>query len=252
MKATWYKGRNNWGDILNKELIEKISGEKVEWIKPDDKSNIHRYYCIGSILQWVQVDNASVWGTGFIAQDRRLKFKPKIHAVRGPLTRKILLEQGFDCPEVYGDPALLYPRFYNPDIKKKYKLGIIPHYIDQDRKWITKMSENQDILIIDITSGINNVVNQIKSCENIASSSLHGIIAGDSYGIPSVWIKLSDKVLGNGFKFKDYFLSVNRKDIKPLIVKANSSIEEVYEKLKNWNKIEIDLDKLMDVCPFKK
>ena len=49
----------------------------------------------------------------------------KVLAVRGPLSRNYLLENGVDCPDVYGDPALLFPKYYKPHIYKKYKLGII-------------------------------------------------------------------------------------------------------------------------------
>ena len=71
-----------------------------------------------------------VWGTGCIAPGRIGQTPKKIYAVRGPLTKKELDKRGISCPEIYGDPALLFPQIYNPKIEKKYKLGIIPHYID--------------------------------------------------------------------------------------------------------------------------
>jgi pyruvyltransferase len=53
-------------------------------------------------------------------------------------------------------------------------------------------------------------VKQIHECEYILSSSLHGIIIADSYGIPAYHIELSDKIIGGQWKFKDYYESVKR------------------------------------------
>ena len=85
----------------------------------------------------------------------------------------------------------------------------------------------------------------------IAASSLHGVIAADAYGVPSTWIELSDKVIGKGFKFRDYFMSVGRTDREPLIVNETTKLKEVYDKFYDY-KINIDLDKLWEACPFRK
>ena len=46
---------------------------------------------------------------------------------------------------------------------------------------------------------------ELTSCAAIASSSLHGLIFGEAYGLPTLWLRVSDKVIGGGFKFADWF-----------------------------------------------
>ena len=248
----------NWGDALNPVLIQKISG-KTPLIATKYTYNIRNrpvYSVVGSTLEKANTNNCGrgnliVWGTGFISNRGRLKVQPKkICAVRGPLTRELLLKQGHECPEVYGDPALLYPGFYTPDSQKRYKLGIIPHYVDKSHATLNNFQDDPDILIIDILGGIHNVIDQICNCQKIASSSLHGIIAADSYGIPSTWVKFSDGVVGNGFKFFDYFTSVGRTDEGPLAIQEGSSIDDILDNYYHY-KLSLDLEELWEVCPFR-
>ena len=247
----------NWGDALNPILIQKISGKPI-LIVTQHTYNIRNksvYSVIGSTLRQANANNCGhknlvVWGTGFISSQDRLKVQPKeICAVRGPLTRELLLKQGYKCPDIYGDPALLYPKYYKPELRKKYKLGIIPHLIDKKEIFLRNFQNDPDILIIDVFSGINNFVDQICICEKIASSSLHGIIAADAYGVPSTWIKFSDNVTGNGFKFFDYFKSVGRTDGKPLVIQENSSIDDILETFYRY-RLDIDLSELWEACPL--
>ena len=87
---------------------------------------------IGSILDR-GTKSSIIWGAGLISEDSEpIEIPKKIYAVRGPKTREKLLKSGIDCPEIYGDPALLLPKIYNPKIEKKYELGVIPHYIDKN------------------------------------------------------------------------------------------------------------------------
>ena len=104
LKVRWAR-LANWGDAINPILIEKLSGQTPVLVNENPD-----YLCVGSVLQWA-TKNTTVWGTGFIGEDRRLPCSVNIRAVRGPLTRNIILNQGFKCPEVYGDPAMLYTRF---------------------------------------------------------------------------------------------------------------------------------------------
>lgn len=210
------------------------------------------YYVIGSVLGWSTSSNCEIWGSGFISEHSMFRSIPrKIHAVRGPLTRNKVLEQNVECPEVYGDPALLYPMFYKPRVEKRYKYGLVPHYIDHDSEWIQKFENRKDVKIINVIDPtINRFVDEVNSCEIILSSSLHGIICGDSYGIPSYWIKLSDKVIGDGFKFRDYFLSVKRPDAGPVIPRLKDTLEDIEKRFFPYE-LSINLEMLYNACPFK-
>lgn len=254
----WKCIKNNWGDAIAEYLAEQLSGGKVKWYHGEDVStNDIRYTVTGSINQWLKNNNTVIWGTGFISNISQLYINPlEICAVRGPKTREKMIKFGQECPEIYGDPVLLMPRFFNPKIEKKYKYGLIPHYVDYNNPWIQKYSNNKDVKIIRITNTPEEVkehrfVKELLECEVILSSSLHGLICADAYGIPSYWIELSDKVVGNGFKFLDYFMSVNRPDTKAIRIKPYSLIRDFSSSFHTY-KIDIDLEKLYDSCPFKK
>lgn len=257
INITWWGDNGNWGDILNPHLVSLLSGIDKDNINKihleDDSDSYNKYYCIGSILNHTYSNNYEVWGSGIENPFVGLQSKPKkIHAVRGPLTRETIINQGYECPEIYGDPALLYSRFYTPKVNKKYKYGIIPHFLHKDHPWLDKFKDNPEVIIIDVQDfTINRFVDQINECEIIFSSALHGIICADSYNIPSYWIDLSDGGQVNKFKFHDYFLSVGRPLIEPIVPKKDDQIQDFLPLLYNYS-TDIDLDKLLEACPFKK
>tara|TARA_B110000285_G_scaffold140891_1_gene157636 strand:- start:217 stop:834 length:618 start_codon:yes stop_codon:yes gene_type:complete len=157
--------------------------------------------------------NDIVWGTGCISPEEIGLPPLKVYSVRGPLTRKELINKGIKTPKIYGDPALLFPEIYNPKPNPKYKYGLIPHYIDftdlKSLEVITRL-ESQGVKIINITAGVFNFIDELLQCSNILSSSLHGLIASDAYNIPNTRVKLSDKLAGGDFKFNDYSLSMGK------------------------------------------
>jgi pyruvyltransferase len=257
INAIWW-GSKNWGDALNPILIEHLSGLKPFLVREysENLKNEPIYSVIGSILDWPIfkeeriLRNTIIWGTGFMIESGRLPGKPRqICAVRGPLTRDNILKSGIQCPDTYGDPALLYPRMYRPTLNKDCKLGIIPHHMEKDTDYFRNFRNYPEIKIIDIEAPINTVVDQICSCKYIASSSLHGIIIADAYGVPSVYLKISDRVVGDGFKFRDYFGSVGRSETEPLVVSENTTIDDILERVSHY-KIDIDLNELLEACPF--
>ncbi|NVK54107.1 MAG: polysaccharide pyruvyl transferase family protein [Alteromonadaceae bacterium] len=209
----------NWGDMINIDILEHISDSKVV-----DCPLGYRVHLlgIGSVLVTAN-KNSIVWGSGFISENQKVKSKPlKVCAVRGPKSRAMLLEQDIECPEVFGDPALLLPEIYSPpQLKEKpYKLGIVPHYDHKNHPWIKKMAKLHDVKIIDIQQqGIHGFIDDILECQHIASSSLHGIIAADAYKIPNCRILLADM---NHFKFDDYHLGIGVEKYNTLNIKTGN------------------------------
>ncbi len=252
--AYWSRGKTlatNWGDALNPWIIAQLSKKTVFHIKDVlNFGNTSVYVAIGSVLQSVNHKNLVVWGAGFMYENASLRVRPKkVLLVRGPLSRKIMIRSGVDCPPNYGDPALLMSTLYEPKNRKEYRLGIIPHHIDYQSKALQTIRGNDEIKIIDITSGIKKVVDESNKCEIIASSSLHGLILADSYSIPSVWLKLSNNVLGNDFKFYDYYSSIKYNSPKPILcydyIDVNKTTTEASIK-------EIDLTDIVNSCPFNR
>lgn len=252
------KSKENYGDLLGKYLVEKISASKVTFVNPR-KFSIYNYFkplyfTIGSILANVK-GKAVVWGSGIITKDAKVN-PATFLAVRGPHTRNRLLELGYKCPEVYGDPAILLPQFFNPKVTKKYKYGIIPHYVDF--KQLKELIHNPEYKVIDLmTNDIEDVTIQILECEKIISTSLHGVIVPQAYGIPSIWIKFSDKIFGDNIKYKDYFDSMGI-PFYNINITTNDFNDEFFEQCFNSNQalpskelLELNTNNLLKVCPFK-
>lgn len=248
--------KSNWGDDINYWFFREIMQERLmnyDWSLITKW--LHKPYItgIGSILTLFDVDNSIVWGTGIISSTEKIVGTPKkVLAVRGPLTRKRLLEQGINCPEVYGDPALLLPRFYVPNVEKRYKLGLIPHYTDFKNPLLDALRANKDVLVIDIAHYNHwlDFIDQLCSCEAIASSSLHGLIISEAYNIPNLWIKLQNPGLSDDFKFHDFFLSLGH-DRPPYVIVKSPDLHDLLIETTKWKRGKLDVQPLLDSCPFR-
>lgn len=222
----WLGGKN-FGDGVVKVFWDKIIGKKQVY---NHISSLH-YITIGSILCKVN-QNSIVFGSGFISADgdlgggnfksnsSRLIHKPhNVIAVRGPRTREKLLKFGVECPENYGDPLILLPC-----ICKKIKhiddeiVGIIPHYIDKDKKTLSTLinylrNNGYIVNLVNIMVGDNyeELITQVIECKYIISSSLHGVILGIIYMKKTIYTSFSCSVMGGDYKFYDFFESLNIK-----------------------------------------
>lgn len=273
-----YWNAPNFGDLLSPYIIEKLSSSKIEYkykgkrwytefikrlingdfkslkhiLKPWDKTLI----AVGSVIAWGN-KKSQVWGSGLLRSTEDVEVG-QIYAVRGRFTREVLVNKGYNVPEVYGDPAILLPLIYTPQtIGSKEDIGIIPNW--EEFEYFYKEYHNQ-YNIIDLRSrDIENVINQICSCHYILSTSLHGLIVAHTYGIKAIWIKKSD-IQTDGIKFKDYFSSVNLKTYHPFtnfnnILVQKENIHSFFEdnneiSLPNIEYLKKVRSDLLSVAPF--
>ena len=198
----------NLGDFLSKIVVDYFAP------KSDGCSNkkTKTLYAIGSILGF-RCQDAVVWGSGLISsQNFELLHKTRfscldIRAVRGPKTREKLLELGKKCPMVYGDPAILMPKIYQPEYnEKKYDVSVVLHYVDKDM--VVPDGVNK---IEIITDDYKKFIDEIVASKLIISSSLHGIILAETYGVPAVFLNTNGTKVP--FKYEDWYNSTNRYDI---------------------------------------
>lgn len=216
----------NLGDELGKVVIDwMLSNYKDGVITRDTWVKKKKFFVsIGSAVL-ASYQNATFWGTGVMYEypafralfHSRLFRKLDFRAVRGPLTRDYVIKLGHKCPEIYGDPAILMPMIYTPAIeKKKYDYAIIPQYVTENT---VRKNYPQEKIISMNTNDYEEVINQIASCKKVITSSLHGVILAEVYGVPAVWYRGLPKTVD--FKYLDYYYSTGRRYV-PLL----STIEE--------------------------
>lgn len=244
MKTYYWTGRKNFGDLLTPLLIKRFCRLDSQWSLPKDAELV----CIGSILEHLPLEyNGYIGGCGFLHEKSWANFEAsKVLAVRGPLTYKYILWKGGKRPAniVLADPGLLADELVG-DQDKIYDLGLVPHWTDRELEK-NKIFLKYNPKIIRVGEDPLEVIKQIGQCKKIVSSSLHGIILADAFGIPRR-IEISPKVIerptqeGGLFKWHDYSESIGMKleigvtqepDRNKIIEKQNE-LFDVFEEIKS-------------------
>lgn len=271
IKLYYYK-YPNIGDILNEFLIHRLFHIDI-FIENYSTADM---MAIGSIFDrlfenwWVNSQEAKlrenadknhllhIWGTGMIKHyDTPAKLiRPiKVHALRGALSKKQLEKSmGRQISCVLADPGLLAPLLLDKIPPKKYDVGIIPHYVDADLDvFQTMKSEYPNSVFIDVKAEPMEVLKTIASCKAIVSTSLHGLIIADSFNIPNLWCESSDKIIGEGFKYRDYYSSYGL-NVEPFNLR-NGDIPSVDNIISNYQISFSDVIKkqkqLLKCFPYK-
>lgn len=264
---TYFCSIPNIGDILNWFMLDGLFGINVI----EENCNRSELVAIGSILDEFLVekndqeksyykddtDLLHVWGTGFkyMHNSEHQLIRPiKVHALRGDYTRRSLskiMDMNIEC--VLGDPGILVSLFWNKEENKKYDVGIIPHYVDQKDKNIERLYKSyNNVIMIDVTKNPLDVIKEISECKVILSTSLHGLIIADSFGIPNKWCECSDKVAGQGYKFHDYYSAFH---LEEEAFDLRTGATPMIDKVKNEYKLTLEMVKqkqkeLLDCFPI--
>lgn len=247
---TYFTYKTNFGDLMSPWLLEKMTSRKV--IRAD--TTRPHYVMIGSIIN-KGTPQSIFWGTGTYGTEakREVDAEAQYTAVRGPLTRSKLgaaMGFGIDVPPVYGDPALLAPLYFYPKVKVTHEYGVVVRW--KERSW-AKAKYGPGVKLIDFARGdIEEVIRDMLSCRRILSSSLHGLIVADAYGIPNAWLA-SGTPRGGEFKFHDYFASVRK--LRTVQVFDPAAQEVTADLLRDslefdGRLIDFNYRTLLDACPF--
>lgn len=205
LRLHWSRSKPNFGDALSPMICEHLYGGPIAY------ASINRcdLVAVGSLLQRKKegflARRIAVWGTGLISAVPPARSKHHYAAVRGCETRGCIRDIDPDVP--LGDPGLLvHFLLKKPGGPKTHRVGLICHYKDKADPTVRRLCDRHaDIVEIDIFAPVDHILRQIAACEVVFSSAMHGLIAADALRIPNAWIKLSERVKGGGFKFRDYY-----------------------------------------------
>lgn len=202
----------NFGDALSPVMVALCTGLGAKRIPT--KSKTPRLAAVGTIAHGFSGGDVWFWGTGCSSHqnpsaksEERIPYTPPadtgvtVKATRGPFSEALLTKKG---PGVYGDPVWVLPRFYRPEIKKRWKVGAILHLSELNdrayeahpspriRRYDIPESLKSDIHLINTVTpisadAIRERLDEILACERIVSTSLHGMVLAETYGIPCLY-----------------------------------------------------------------
>ena len=199
--------RLNFGDELTPPLVERLTGRRVVWGAPDRCDLVGAGSVIQMILKKQGSNQPRIWGSGFIREAAHGEEPVRLDAlaVRGRSTLPRV--DGITSRTIaLGDPGILAPVLLDGPVRKRYSLGVIPHYHDVTSPVVQRMQDlSPDVRVINVAWTPEEVAREIAACDVVISSSLHGLIFSDALGVPNAHIRLSDRLKGGLYKFHDYY-----------------------------------------------
>lgn len=205
-------GDANLGDALSAVVVAALSGLDIKRSAFD--SDTERLAAVGTIGHAFCRGKVHFWGTGFdMARNRNGALAgyqlPEdtdiaVHAVRGRETAVALRQRGLHVPENYGDPVWFLPKIFPAHVEKTHDLGVIVHISELEtpnaaslvkaaiERYRIPAEFSSRIRIINTyapasITGLKAKVEEIVSCRRILSTSLHGLVIAETYGIPCAW-----------------------------------------------------------------
>lgn len=202
MLSYWWRERPNFGDLLTPLLLKHFVGVETEWSPAHDADLIST----GSILGHVpRTWKGHILGSGKLFERDEVPTDSTVWALRGPISAK-----GIRGDFALGDPGLIADELVGPQ-NKRWKIGILPHWSDSVLTKRTEWDRYEPVRIHPTWHPLD-VLATIGACEKIVTSSLHGVILADAFGIPRRFehaARLDHE--GGHLKHRDYNASIGHK-----------------------------------------
>lgn len=231
-RAWWWHYDSNFGDLLTPYILPRYGIAPI--LKPTNSIDM---IGIGSILAALPDGyEGIVWGTGSTGNEEVLPSQARVLAVRGKLTWARLGEPDITA---LGDPGLLM-RELVPSSRKRWRLGVVPHLTHRKSPVFEGLLAQDGVKFIDVSKGPRRVARDISSCSAIVSSSLHGVILADSYGIPASWSIPEPVVNGGDFKFLDHETAVNPPSSRQIFLKGDEIVADLISGTVCADSIEVE------------
>lgn len=240
----------NLGDALSPVIVSALSGLPIVHQRFD--SPFERLASVGTIGHGLKNGSVHLWGTGIDGKrhpyHRHLTYyeRPEnteftIHALRGPFSARVFEKQGIPVSDVYGDPVMLLPGIMAPATEKTHELGIVVHISelrelkdgaavrgDLGRYYIPEDLRGSVKIITTLTdanlSALEDRVREMTACKRILSTSLHGLVIAETYGIPCAYFRpfgrgplqvdLMDEQVFLDHRIRDYYAGMGLKTLR--------------------------------------
>jgi pyruvyltransferase len=194
-RVFYWRGHSNFGDELALTIIRRLTRYSPVW-SPARSAELVVTGSIASMLPagW----HGTVAGICCARPEVFDATKATVLALRGHLTRAHTLLAAGSPEPVLGDPGLLASLLV-PRPLRTGGLAIVPHWQDRDltKKWGDRGT------LVRVENDPLAVIRAIALSDRVVSSSLHGIIVADAYGIERMWDP-HPATQGAGFKFYDH------------------------------------------------
>lgn len=223
LKVNYVGGANIGDGVFPYMLLQE--GIPFSWTHHSEHKKI---ISTGSIIGIGSKKDTIIWGSGIIDVNQKMHPEAIPYSVRGKYSA-----MACNSPNIsLGDPALALPHFFKKEkyvnIKREPVIGLIPHLIEFD-DCVNHLKERGTLKkykIIHLNAVHNhpnyeNFLRELLSCERIISTSLHGLVIANAFGIPAAWWKYSNKLMGDDIKFIDYSSAFNHE------IEKHEKIEEI-------------------------
>jgi pyruvyltransferase len=253
LRAAFFTRVPNVGDRVAPLILRAITGRPANLVTDLRKPHI---LSVGSLMAWA-TPASQVWGTGVIDPEGATgrARKQHVHALRGPMSLRVLRRNGIAVGDVpLGDPGYLAPAALNIERSPSapvHPVGLVAHYLDRGQPILAEMLREPGVVDLDVGETPERFLARMADCAAVISTSLHGLVFAEALGIPNLWVKAGDKLIGGEFKFSDWFATTARPQVRPHVLTDGDSALALAARAELRESL-IDVQALTAAFPFER